>query len=500
MEYIREVIESVNENESVDAKKSITKIVSEIKKFQDKIKTHIESNYIDFLPKLAINESYLEEGDKLCLRVDNLLQNIENETKMQLINGNDELQNCIDELNEISLELKVSWKILKIDDLFQLLETAKSSNEPLKVMDIVIELKSLIYETNDRIFPRLDCYENIKIRYQIESQMMLHNLKLRFESLVQFTEKSFQTTKSVNLKITKDENQLHETLIALINSKFDPRKICTFLLENIFEPIITKPVSIELNDQETDFATLQLSFSLKSSLDLRPNYKLVFKNIETALLCLGNMNISIDENECVFTIFADYIKQSFFDLLIHECLDYAIPNTMTEMEASSIVNDIYELNKFLTEMLFIDEQDTNLLNYAEKMEILFRNRFCANILDKSIEIMRKDLHETTHVSDDKSKNDSAAFNNCMISKSTIELISLLERVVKEAAGSNVKEFSDRLSSTISIILDRYLTEVPTFHSKLLSSIPQQSGECFFFVVVFVCLFKFFAEEVCFCGV
>lgn len=476
MEYIREVIESVNENESVDAKKSITKIVSEIKNFQYKIKTHISANYIDFLPKLSINESYLEEGDKLCLKVDNLLQNIENETKIQLINGNDEIQNCIDELNETSLGLKVAYKILKIDDLFQSLETAKSSDELLKVMDIVGELKSLIYDdSNDKIFPKLDCYANIKIRYQIESQMMLHNLKLKFESLVQFTEKSFQTTKSVNLKITKDENQLHETLIALINAKYDPKKICSFLLENVFEPIITKPVSIDFNDQESDFATLQLSYSLKSSLDLRPNYKLVFKNIETALLCLGNMNITIDENECVFTIFADYIKQSFFDLLIHECLDYAIPNTMNEMEASSIVSDIYELNKFLSEMLFIDEQDTQLLTYAEKMEILFRNRFCANILDKAIEIMRKDLHETT-TSDDKS-----SFDPCMISKSTTELISLLERVVKEAAASKIKEFSDRLLSTISIILDRYLTEVPTFHSKLLSSIPQQSGELHFYL-------------------
>lgn len=478
MEYIREVIESVNENETVDAKKSITKIISEIKNFQYKIKTHITANYQDFLPTLSINESYLEEGDQLCLKVDNLLQNIENETKIHLINGNDELQNCIEELNETSLGLKVSYKILKIDDLFQLLETVKSSDEPLKVMDIISELKSLIYETNDKIFPRLDCYGNIKIRYQTESQMMLHNLKLKFESLVQFTEKSFQTTKSVNLKITKDENQLHETLIALINAKYDPKKICTFLLENVFEPIITKPVSIEFNDQETDFAQLQLSYSLKASMDLRPNYKLVFKNIETTLLCLGHMNITIDENECIFTIFADYIKQSFFNLLIHECLDYAIPNTMNEMDGSTIVSDIYELNKFLSEMLFIDEhQDTNLLIYAEKMEILFRNRFCANILDKAIEIMRKDLHETTNVSDDKAKD---IFNHCMISKSTMELISLLERVVKEAAGSKIKEFSDRLLSTISIILDRYLTEVPTFHSKLLSSIPQQSGEFFFF--------------------
>lgn len=50
----------------------------------------------------------------------------------------------------------------------------------------------------------------------------------------------------------------------------------------------------------------------------------------------------------------------------------------------------------------------------------------------------------------------------------------MEKVIKQATNTE-KETSDRLLSTVSIILDRYLTEVPTYHEKLLAKIPQQTA-------------------------
>lgn len=50
----------------------------------------------------------------------------------------------------------------------------------------------------------------------------------------------------------------------------------------------------------------------------------------------------------------------------------------------------------------------------------------------------------------------------------------MEKVLRQSITAN-DELIQRLLSTIPIILDRYLTEVPTYHSKLLLNIPQQTA-------------------------
>lgn len=485
MSFSTEVIEMVKETETQEVRKTITKLIFETKKFQDKIHQYIDANYVEFLPDLTNNEFYLNEGEQLAKDVQDLLENIENETKHQLLNANNELQMYFNELNEAALGMKISQKLVRIDDLFGRLETAKSANEQLKIMNIISDLKSLIHDGTDKILPQLDCYQSIKIKYQVESEMMLHNLKLKFENLVQFQERVFQNTKSVTLRITRDEVQLHETVIALTNSKFNPKKMCNFLIGNVFEPIITMPVSIEYDDITDDsYVQLQLSFNNSGEVNtnLRPNYKIIFKNIETVIKCLGHMNVMIADERCVFTVFGQYMKEGFFNLLIDECLTYSIPETMDEMDESTIVADILGFNQFLVDMLFIgrSEEDLALIKYSQKIDILFQNRFCANILDSSIDIMHRDLHDMIMVSDNsvaeaaQAAEESNIFPKCMVSKSVLDLISLMERIIKQSVNVK-KEVANQLYSTISIILDRYISEVPTFHAKLLLNIPQQTA-------------------------
>lgn len=69
MKFLREVVEVSNENDSVDAKKNIAKILTEIKRYQSKTRSFIDANYVDFLPNLSTNELYLEDGEKLVREV-----------------------------------------------------------------------------------------------------------------------------------------------------------------------------------------------------------------------------------------------------------------------------------------------------------------------------------------------------------------------------------------------------------------------------------------------
>lgn len=480
MSFVREVVELVSENKNIDIRKNVQKLTGEIKKFQDNVRSFVTNKYVDFLPDLNQYEYYYRDCENLFDETDDLLKTVEEEVKMKA--GNEELLRCHENFQEIAQGLRVTHKILKIDQLFRDIESAKSHDEHLTVMNLICELRGLIQDPTDNIFKHLSCYENIKIRYYLENESMLHNLKLKFESLVQMKEKTFQNTKCVMVKISKNEDELHEIVTALVSAKYNSRKMCEFLMENVFKPLITKPVSLDV-DKENDpqFVTLQLAYSTKEGEDenLRPNYKKVFQHIKSAFSCLGHMNISITETECVFKILREYMKETFTKLIISECLDYSIPDNMMEMNESVLVIDITEFNEFLMEMLFFTEEDREFLDYAEKIELLFRNRFFRNILDNAVDIMRKDLHDMILVSEKLGSTDAGAsgpaiFPNCMVSKSTMELISLMERVLKEIEGSEEK-VAQGLLSTVSIILDRYLTEMPTYHAKLLLNIPQQTA-------------------------
>uniref|UniRef100_A0A1L8DX26 Centromere/kinetochore protein zw10 n=1 Tax=Nyssomyia neivai TaxID=330878 RepID=A0A1L8DX26_9DIPT len=480
MSLIREVVDIVNENKNVDVRKNVQKLSSEIRKFQDKVRTFVTNKYEDFLPDLNQYEQYHKDCESLFAETNDLLKTVEEEVNVQA--ANEELQRCHENFEEIAQGLRVTHKLLKIDELFGAIEMAKCANEHLSVMNLICELRALIQDPTDNIFKQLNCYENIKIRYHLENESMLHNLKLKFESLVQMKEKTFQNMKCVTVKITKQEDELHEIVTALVSAKYNSRKMCEFLMENIFRPLIMRPVSVNVDKEgDPEFVCLQLSYSTKESTDedLRPNYKTIFQHIKDSFICLGYMNITISDTECVFKILREYMKDTFTKLIISECLDNSIPDNMIEMNESTLVADIAEFNQFLVDMLFFVEEDRELLDYGEKIELLFRNRFFRNILDNAVDIMRKDLHDMVLVSEKLSTakgegSTSTIFPNCMVSKSTVELIYLMERVLKEIEGCDAK-VAQGLLSTISIILDRYLTEMPTYHAKLLLNIPQQTA-------------------------
>lgn len=73
---------------------------------------------------------------------------------------------------------------------------------------------------------------------------------------------------------------------------------------------------------------------------------------------------------------------------------------------------------------FLQDTDTALTDFAQKIDILFQNRFCRNILDSAVEIMQKDLHDMMVISDTENESSSvdnvssAALPRCMISKCT----------------------------------------------------------------------------------
>ncbi|XP_055594152.1 centromere/kinetochore protein zw10 [Uranotaenia lowii] len=460
----------------LDTKKQITHIISKAKDYQDKVKEIVSSYYVDFLPNCYDNVMIMKTGKMLEDEINKALSLVNQDTTWQLNMGQENVLQLREELNEIILGYKTSFKLQTIHSLFEMI--SRTGDDYQKLIHILEKIKTLLNSDNDPILPKLECYQSIRLRYHEEYQILLYNLNKKFESLISFSEKPFQNTKSVTIKIKKDEDQLHQVIVALVHTNYNVNKMCKFLMDNVFEPIITRPVSLTCNEDEGDFVTIQLSYQLKSSEDLRPNYRTIFQRMMETFYCLGHMNILISEKQCIFSIIAKHIKGSMCKLLIDNCLQHDIPDTIDEMNESSIVHAIQEFNKFLTDMLFLDNENDHILDeYASKIELLFQKKFCSNIVSTALDIMKKDMHDMVLVEDRDSQFSSGSdmFSSCMVSKSTIEMKKLLDKILSEAVSSNEKELSERLIKTNATILERYTIEVTQNHEKLLLKIPQQTA-------------------------
>lgn len=461
------------ENE-LDAKKAITFLISRIRDYQVKVNEIVCNHYVDFMPNCYDNAKIMKNGKLLEEEINKVVTLINQDSSWQLYMTSERMQQQREELSESIAAYKTAYKLQTIHGLFEMIP--RCGDDYQKLLHIIERIKTLLNDSSDAVLLRLDCYHNIRLRYHEEYQLLLFNLNKKFESLIQLGEKSFQSTKAVTIKIKKDEDQLHQVVLALIHTNYNIKKLCNFLMENVFEPIMTKPVLLICNENDGDFMSLQLSYQLKSSEELRPNYKKIFQLMMETFYCLGQMNIIISDRQCIFSIIAKHTKAKICRLLIDNCLQNDIPDTIDEMNESNIVQAVHEFNKFLNDMLFLDDENDYILDeYASKIELLFQKKFCANIVSNAFEIMKKDLHDMVLVEDRDSDFScgSDMFASCMVSKSTIELKKLLDKVLSE--GMSGEKLSDRLMESIATILERYTIEVTQSHEKLLLKIPQQSA-------------------------
>lgn len=132
--------------------------------------------------------------------------------------------------------------------------------------------------------------KNVRERCLVEHKKMMFNLEKKFQQLVQMKEKSFPSTKTINIVISKDASSLIDSMNALLLAEYDTTVISKFLLENIFESVISRPVSLDVKELPDEFV-LNLSYSLKTSTELRPTYKDVFANLKEVISFSKNFQI-----------------------------------------------------------------------------------------------------------------------------------------------------------------------------------------------------------------
>ncbi|XP_068141294.1 centromere/kinetochore protein zw10 [Drosophila tropicalis] len=492
--------ENGHDGADIEATKSaIRRMLTRTENYQARVRKHVDKNYTDFMSNHTSPDIYMDESQSLQREINDLLETVGDQGLQALNESNNKMAASGRELKELLLGMHVTEHILKIDDLFQCVEDARSSNDHLVVLDLIGRLRSLIFgeasgtpQDVERIFQNLECYDTIKVKYHVQSHLLQQNLQERFDRLVQLNCKSFPNSRCVTLMVSKDEQQLQDIGIALFQERYNPVKLCEFLLNNCIEPLVTKPVSVEFQGNvesianDENYYQLSLSYSTKTESptagQLRPNYKQVLDHIKLLLNTLGGINCSVSQTQHVFSIIGDHIKDRLLELLVHECLIPAVPETMEERQNCTLCDDVVHFEQYLADTFLINpEVDRSLRQFCEQYETYYRNRLFNRVLETVREIIQRDMQDMMPVGHNNQSSgeeaDPIIFPRCMISKSVQDFVKLMDRIVRQTADKPSEagdKSADPLDGLIDLMLGTYVDEVPKIHKKLLESIPQQS--------------------------
>ena len=131
--FLKKIVDLSHKNENVDVKNNIIKFNKDLKNYQEKVRSYISDNYVDFLPTFSTNAAYFEEGNIILQNIQNLQDDLEGETKNNIYGAHDELSKVLEELEEIKLSLEVSIKLLKIDTLMEKITQLEEKGEFSKI-------------------------------------------------------------------------------------------------------------------------------------------------------------------------------------------------------------------------------------------------------------------------------------------------------------------------------------------------------------------------------
>jgi protein transport protein DSL1/ZW10 len=407
----------------------------------------------------------------------NLKRSLEDETS-SMYQANDEISKMVEELFETQLKLVISMKLVKIDKYMEKIRQSNDAKDYSEINTYINKIQLLIDDPQDKIFRRLDIYENLKKRLSFEKENLQKKLETQFNSLVSLRSKSFPKTKAINVVISKDLEALVETTNSMIEIDYNFNETADYMMKNIFEPVVSRAVSVEFVENGKD---ISMTFSYSTgeiSDDLRPNHTTVFTNINHVLCFFMHMNIMMKNEEFLFPYILKDRYDDFLRMILDECLVHSIPTTFEERDQSTLTKDIEELSKLFVKCNFKEGKE-NLEKYPAEIDKLFYKKFIKNITSKSAEILKRDLHDMIMVSEDTtlSTETPLTFPKSMISKSTLEVVRLLEKIIAEAkkCDESSNEKRQNLLIAVKAVLENYPFSIQLHHSRFMSQIPQQSA-------------------------
>ena len=496
--FVREVLSATGTlGEIGNFPGKIGKIQKKLADLKSALLVHIDSKYTKFSTNLSDANSLTNQMQDLSLEIETLNNSINNHLKTQLGDSNKELLQLTNEIQELSLTLQVVNKIKScydaIEDGHEFVSEGKwlaASKTFAKSLNFVKNNNCDLEEENVKILPA------IKIEMIRQQQKLLETVCRQWKENVVVTKDSGKH--SIMIKFVGDkEDTVTEVVQAMAFSELlgeQLTRLASDLKEGFLEHIMTKTCNLSCDG---DLKKLELVIKSKSP----PVPTQVFKQLKEIFTFIGAyLDVHVTETTTLISLLSPHVCTWLCDKLVRHVLAPAVPDTPQELHTyQDTVEQTEQLQEYLVNINLVPADNMTLLNYARNVDAIFASKLCQNLLAEAREIMKKDLFITANAGPEKlehikvekdteeENDDSLAippnfplpensfqFPTCQISSSVLDLMKLVHRGLEDASQAQ-SLCQVRLYHTVRGVFTLWCAVTPTFHSSILSSLPQTAA-------------------------
>ena len=464
-----EVLSSCEKMEVEQIRQKCPEVAKSVETCRGEVLSYLENVYVRFIERPRQNKALASKVNQLQDDVGGLITNVEQITRKELDRGKDELDKYVELLKQSNIALSLVSVVYNIHEALIEITNLQQSESYLECMTKILGVESFIHNLDPDL--QLPVVQELKLKVSTEKNSLLNTLSNLFKDSVILNPSD---NKSV-IQIMNENEKMKEVLSALYFYKTSVTRldnVTKFLWNHVFVPIVDTTTEIKTN-AENGFATLEV---VTVDPNKKSSYVEVFANIKTVLeFLLANFNIPLDEKLSTLSYIGRDIRDNLSELIIKHCLQDTIPSTQEGLQQyKTVIEATEELEKSLVLSQIFAEDTTSILQYANNIDVLFINKKCQEYVQMAQELMKRDLHDLVEVGEVPTNGLelSEEFPRCSISRSVIDLLNLLEKILQQATDSS-EVCAGRLFCTVKNISQKYITFVPDHHKKLLQTIPQQ---------------------------
>lgn len=466
MNFVAEILCSAEKIEIENLNKRIPDILLTIDAYKQDVLQYINEIYSEFCRKPKSNALLLNKANDLMNNICEIQKTVSDITNNDVNKIKDKVTVYKQELNESKHALKLATTLIDFHENLIKLKTYAQNNEYVEGIKLIEQINQY---RNDSDIIQIDAFNGlIETFLAVKDSLMVHLIKDYKESI------QYSRNQPFTLTVRKDKN-IVEILMAVGLSNMDLLDEFTeFVWDNIFSAIINHEISLNIteNDESSKLIIRMINENKKE------DYLTIFKNLISAANFLSNnLNYSLKDNMSMLDCIRIQIDENLSELIIKNCLVDTIPSNNDELQKyNTIIQEVEHLHSELIKCRIFAEDTDSIINYVKNIDVLFINKKCEEYISQAREIMKRDLHDMVEIGEKSDETNSLTivsntFPYCFISKSTLDLIDLADKIMQNAITSEAS--AEQLFSTVQNIFHIYGSVVETYHQKLLQTIPQQ---------------------------
>ncbi|RVE46322.1 hypothetical protein evm_009041 [Chilo suppressalis] len=509
MSLLSAVLQEADKASSEELKKHCDSLLPKMRELHERIQLitfDLQQNFLDlfvhFCPTKSLEQlNYKNRKSNIITDYSKIAEEIEN-SRRNCGETEEELMKYYEKLNE---SIKIFNEACTVTEGKKILEKADHESRRYNHIEAIQSIKELqkqlkCLKFDDKLGRGLS---TLKAQAQNQLAVYIAQVNVEWEDIFKWTEKKSVYFITYSLSVQQSDPLLIQRVLKtlytseIMNAGLG--QFSHFFIEKLLHNVIRHNCDIYTEDH---LGALEFNIRIDLNDKNKPTYQIIFNNLTAIFEFLETtLGSQFDCDKKFIEVFANTIREKFFNKLIDDCIKYNLPSCESSYENyKAIVAELDCFNKFLIEIRFVEAEKSPLNKYIDDTECVLYEKKCGKLLIQVRSLLSESLlntkemvgiapaEENDSILDVTEKENTWDLNKplflprCQISSSVKKIMDLIVKHLEESLKLPEK-YQKLLVLTIKDIAVMYQTLVPAKFKSELESCPWAIGiffnNCFY---------------------